>query len=145
MKPAPYSALRYSIRILNNGDGTYSVEVPKLPGCYSSGRTKDECIRHVIEAIELHLEDVAHAPPEDPMPAIEVVQAPPKAGDTLVPLLAACKILDVSEATLRRYIKSGKVPAYRLGRDYKFRLGELAALIEATRVPPRLTRARKSA
>ena len=70
---ATYGDLKYSIRILNNGDDTYSVEVPKLPGCYSTGKTKDECIAHNIEAIDLHLEGLKKAPPQDPMPSIEVV------------------------------------------------------------------------
>jgi predicted RNase H-like HicB family nuclease len=47
MKLANYAELNYSIRILNNGDRTFSVEVPKLPGCFSTGRNKNECIRNI--------------------------------------------------------------------------------------------------
>jgi predicted RNase H-like HicB family nuclease len=50
MKRATYGDLKYSIRILNNGDGTYSVEAPRLPGCYSTGRSKDECISNIVES-----------------------------------------------------------------------------------------------
>jgi excisionase family DNA binding protein len=137
MKRATYGDLRYSIRILNNGDKTYSVEVPKLPGCYSTGRSKNECIANVVEAIELHLEGLKKAPPEDSMPAIEVASEVPRADDSLVSLPEACKFLDISDATLRRYIKDGKVPAYNFGKEYKFKLGELAAFIDSTRVENR--------
>jgi excisionase family DNA binding protein len=134
MKQAAYSALRYSIRILNNGDDTYSVEVPKLPGCYSTGRSKNECIAHIIEAIELHLEGLKKAPPEDVIPAIEVVQGEPNSEDYLISLPQACKFLDISDATLRRYIKEGKVPAYNFGKEYKFKIQELSEFIDSTRV-----------
>jgi excisionase family DNA binding protein len=136
-KRTAYSDLRYSIGILNNGDGTYSVEVPKLPGCYSTGRNQDECITHIVEAIELHLEGVKKPPPIDPMPSIEVVHDAPPSEAYLVSLPEACKFLDVSDATLRRYIKGGKVPAYNFGKEYKFKLQELAAFVDSMRVEPR--------
>lgn len=34
----------------------YWVEVPALPGCVSQGKTKDEALQNIKEAIELHLE-----------------------------------------------------------------------------------------
>ena len=34
----------------------YWVEVPALPGCVSHGKTKDEALANIKEAIELHLE-----------------------------------------------------------------------------------------
>ena len=143
MKRAAYSDLKYSIRILSNGDGTYSVEVPKLPGCYSAGRSKDECISNIVEAIELHLEGSKKAPKEDLMPSIEVVQGAPHADNYLVSLPEACKFLDVSDATIRRYIKDGKVPAYNFGKEYKFKIQELSKFVNSTRVEPRNSRTRK--
>lgn len=134
MKRKTYEDLKYSIRILSNGDGTYSVEVPKLPGCYSVGASKSECIANIVEAIELHLDGLKVAPPEDLMPAIEVSEEQPKADDYLLSLPEACKFLDISDATMRRYIKSGKVPAYNFGKEYKFKLLELTALINSFRV-----------
>ena len=143
MKRPKYSDLKYSIRILNNGDDSYSVEVPKLPGCYSTGRTKDECIANIVEAIDLHLDGMKKAPPEDTMPSIEVVHGAPKATDYLISLPEACKLLDVSDATIRRYIKDGRVKAYNLGKEYKFKIQELSAFIESSRVEPKGGRARK--
>ena len=40
MKKSSYGNLKYSIRILNNGDDTYSVEVPKLPDVILRAATK---------------------------------------------------------------------------------------------------------
>ncbi len=36
-------------------DGTYSAEVPLLPGCYTCGDTIDEVKTNLKEAIELYL------------------------------------------------------------------------------------------
>ena len=143
MKHTAYSELKYSIRILNNGDGTYSIEVPKLPGCYSAGRSKGECMENVVEAIEVHLEDLENIPPEDMMPSIEVVQKAPSAEDYLISLPEACKVLDVSDATIRRYIKAGKIPAYNFGKEYKFNIRELSGFIEKNRVTAKNVRSRK--
>ena len=47
----------------------YWVEVPTLPGCVSQGKTRDEALENVKEAIELHLEtmkeDGEEAPQEE--------------------------------------------------------------------------------
>jgi len=34
----------------------YWVEVPSLPGCVSQGKSKEEALANIKEAIELHLE-----------------------------------------------------------------------------------------
>lgn len=34
----------------------YWVEVPALPGCVSQGKSRDEALANIKEAIELHLE-----------------------------------------------------------------------------------------
>ncbi len=34
----------------------YSVYVPDLPGCISTGKTKEDAKKHIQEAIEFHLE-----------------------------------------------------------------------------------------
>ncbi len=137
MKRFTYQDLTYSIRILNNGDGIYSVEVPKLSGCYSSGRTKAECISGIVEAIQLHLEGVKIPPSPDPIPAIELIDEMPSSIDTLVSLSEACQFLNISDATLRRYIKAGKLPAYNFGKEYRFKLRELSKFIESSRVAVR--------
>lgn len=38
-------------------DGVYIVECPVLSGCYSQGKTLDEALKNIHEAIELALEE----------------------------------------------------------------------------------------
>jgi predicted RNase H-like HicB family nuclease len=48
-------------------DGYWVVECPSLPGCISQGKTKDEAILNIKEAIELYIESLeAHG---EPIPA----------------------------------------------------------------------------
>jgi predicted RNase H-like HicB family nuclease len=37
-------------------DGVWIAEVPSLPGCVSDGRTREEALERVKEAIELYIE-----------------------------------------------------------------------------------------
>lgn len=37
-------------------EGNWIAEVPSLPGCVSDGRTRDEAIERVKEAIEVYIE-----------------------------------------------------------------------------------------
>lgn len=39
-------------------DGYLIAEVPELPGCYTQGKTMDELMSNVKEAIELYLESL---------------------------------------------------------------------------------------
>ncbi len=48
--------LKYTVILIPEEEGGYSVEVPALPGCYTQGETKEEAISMVKEAIELYLE-----------------------------------------------------------------------------------------
>ena len=45
----------YSIVVEPEGDGTYFVTVPALPGCFTRGETIEECQERAIEAIEVHI------------------------------------------------------------------------------------------
>ena len=54
-------------------DGYWSAECPSLPGCVSQGRTREEAIRNVKEAIEgyiLALQEDGIAVPEDKLDAL---------------------------------------------------------------------------
>jgi predicted RNase H-like HicB family nuclease len=49
-------------------DGFWIVECPSLPGCISQGRTRDEALTNIREAIDLYIEvlrDRGKAIPED--------------------------------------------------------------------------------
>lgn len=44
--------------------------------------------------------------------------------------------LQVSERTVRRWIKSGELPAYKPGREYRIIPSDLDAFLEARKVRP---------
>jgi antitoxin HicB len=59
--------LKYTIILVPEDNGGYSVEVPVLPGCYTQGETREEAISMAKEAIEVYLESCkAHG---EPVPA----------------------------------------------------------------------------
>jgi predicted RNase H-like HicB family nuclease len=37
-------------------EGGYTITVPSLPGCISEGKSREEAIRNIREAIELYLD-----------------------------------------------------------------------------------------
>jgi len=39
-------------------EGGFTVYVPSLPGCISEGKTKEDALKNIREAIELYLEPV---------------------------------------------------------------------------------------
>lgn len=95
---------RYTVVLEPEEDevGGYAVSVPALPGCYSQGRTVDEALAHVREAIALHLgamrRDREPFPPDVTpiVAAVEVAPAEPQPVDATV--LAD---LDASEASMQ--------------------------------------------
>lgn len=53
--------------------GYYVAEVPALPGCLSQGKTKDEALANIKEAIEGWLEVMQAKQRVDPSRMVEVV------------------------------------------------------------------------
>lgn len=49
--------MRYVV-IVEKGKDNYGAYVPDLPGCVAVGETKEEVLRLIKEAIELHLESM---------------------------------------------------------------------------------------
>ena len=45
----------YTIVVEPDEDGGFFVVVPALPGCFTRGRTIDECRERAVEAIEVHI------------------------------------------------------------------------------------------
>ena len=52
----------FYVVIERDEDGVYVGEVPQLRACYSQGRTLDELMANIKEAIELCLEDNEQTP-----------------------------------------------------------------------------------
>lgn len=55
-------------------DGYYVVEVPSLPGCISQGKTREEALLNIQEAIELYIESLIEDGESIPSDCYEVVQ-----------------------------------------------------------------------
>lgn len=56
-------------------DGYVVAEVPSLPGCVSQGKTRDEALANIREAIALHLEvlqERGEPVPDDQVEMVEV-------------------------------------------------------------------------
>jgi len=49
--------VRYVV-IVEQGEKSFGAYVPDLPGCVAVGETKEEALRLIREAIELHLEEM---------------------------------------------------------------------------------------
>ena len=70
--------------ILRSGeDGWIVAEAPSLPGCVSQGRTREEAIANVTEAIELTIESMRELgepiPDDNGIAEIVAVPVPPRA------------------------------------------------------------------
>jgi predicted RNase H-like HicB family nuclease len=48
--------MKFLVTLEHGDDGWIVVECPSLPGCLSQGRTIDEALANIREAIELSLE-----------------------------------------------------------------------------------------
>lgn len=60
------SPMEYTVIIEPADDGTFSVYVPDLPGCVSTGSTREDAIESIREAIQGHvkaLRDLGEAVP----------------------------------------------------------------------------------
>lgn len=52
-----------------------------------------------------------------------------KTEEKWVNLADVAEHLSVSQDTIRAWLKSGKIPTYKAGKQYKFRLSEIDALL----------------
>ncbi|BFU93493.1 MAG: HicB family protein [Nitrospira sp.] len=65
--------MKLHVVIEKDETGYYVAEVPALPGCLSQGKTRDEALANVKEAIEGWLEVMESKQTFDPAHSIEVV------------------------------------------------------------------------
>ena len=67
--------MHYRVLIEPDEDGVFVAEVPALPGCVSEGRTRQEAIENIREAIAGYLESLeAHGEPVPPAITEELVE-----------------------------------------------------------------------
>ena len=50
--------MKLTVMLEQSEEGGFTVIVPALPGCISEGRTREEALKNIREAIELYLEPV---------------------------------------------------------------------------------------
>lgn len=67
--------MKYRVLIETDEDGMYVAEVPSLPGCISQGKTRNEALTNVKEAIAGYLESLkAHGDPIPPSIQEEIIE-----------------------------------------------------------------------
>ena len=55
-EPSYIRRMKFLVSIDRDEDGAWVAECPAIPGCVSQGKTRDEALQNVKEAIELCLE-----------------------------------------------------------------------------------------
>jgi predicted RNase H-like HicB family nuclease len=60
--------MRYQVVLVPGEDGWIVADCPSLPGCVSQGRTRDEALANIKEAMELWLEVEAEQNGRAPQP-----------------------------------------------------------------------------
>ena len=69
------ATVKFRVRIEQDEDGMYVVECPALPGCVSQGRTREEALRNIQDAIRGYLESLKkHNEPIPPPIEEEIVE-----------------------------------------------------------------------
>lgn len=65
--------MRFAIVLEQDGKGFIAASCPALPGCHSQGRTKEEAIANITEAIQGYIESLRkHGEPVPKMDVEEV-------------------------------------------------------------------------
>ncbi len=59
--------MQYTV-ILERGESSYGAYVPDLPGCIAAGKTKEETLQLIQEAVEFHLEGLKEEGKRIPQP-----------------------------------------------------------------------------
>ena len=66
----------FMAELLEEEDGRWSAGVPSLPGCATWGRSKEEALRNLRDAVEAYVRDVQKAGGEIPETSAEVRDEP---------------------------------------------------------------------
>lgn len=63
--------MKYKVRLQQSEEG-FSVSCPGLPGCWSQGRTEQEALENIQDAIREYLEAIAESLQDSDVREIEV-------------------------------------------------------------------------
>ena len=59
--------MKYAV-ILEKGETSFGAYVPDLPGCVAVGKSKEEALKLIAEAIEFHIEGLRENGEQVPLP-----------------------------------------------------------------------------
>jgi predicted RNase H-like HicB family nuclease len=65
--------MRYRVTVEADEDGVFVAECPALPGCVSQGKTRDEAIANIKDAIEGYLASLKKHGEAAPLPITEEI------------------------------------------------------------------------
>jgi predicted RNase H-like HicB family nuclease len=65
--------MKFRVTLTPDDDGVFVVECPALPGCISQGKTRDEAMTNIREAIQGYLESLKKHGDPIPAPITEAV------------------------------------------------------------------------
>ena len=75
MLAQPTFYMKYRVVIEVDEDGMYVASVPSLPGCISQGKTREEALKNIQDAIKGYLESLKkHGEPIPPPIDEEIVE-----------------------------------------------------------------------
>jgi predicted RNase H-like HicB family nuclease len=60
--------MKYMV-VIEKGESSYGAHVPDLPGCMAVGKTREEVLNLIKEAIELHVESLRESGERIPPPS----------------------------------------------------------------------------
>ena len=69
----PQAESKRKVLLYPGEDGYFVVEVPSLPGCISQGKTREEALTNIEEAIDLYIEVLQNRGEPVPDDRVEVV------------------------------------------------------------------------
>ena len=69
----PQAESKRKVLLYPGEDGYFVVEVPSLPGCISQGKTREEALTNIEEAIALYIEVLQNRGESVPDDRVEVV------------------------------------------------------------------------
>ncbi len=69
----PQAESKRKVLLYSGNDGYFVVEVPSLPGCISQGKTREEALANIEEAITLYIEVLHDRGEPIPDDTVEIV------------------------------------------------------------------------
>ena len=69
----PLANSKRKVLLYSGEDGYFVVEVPSLPGCISQGKTRNDALTNIEEAIDLYIEALESRGESIPDDTVEVV------------------------------------------------------------------------